>query len=46
MEDSMHLPGRREMEVVGIWGDDLRDLERAFSLRGQFSGGEVDLQVS
>ena len=42
----MHLPGRRKAKVVGVWGDNLRDLKRAFSARGQFSGGEVDLQVT
>jgi len=46
MEDSMHLPGRRESKAVGVWGDNLRDLEGAFLSRGQFSTGEVDFQVT
>ena len=46
MEDTMHLPSRREVKAVGVRGNHLRDLERAFSLRGQFSGGEVDLRVT
>jgi len=46
VEDTMHLPSRREVEAVGIGGDNLRDLEQAFSLRGQFSGEDVDPQVS
>jgi len=46
MEDTMHLPGRREAKAVGIGRDNLRDFEGAFSLRGQFSGREVDLQVT
>jgi len=41
----MRLPNRREAKAVGIRGDNLRDLKGAFSSRGQFSGGEVDLQV-
>ena len=45
VEDSMHLPGRREAKAVGVRGDNLRDLKGAFSLRGQFLGREVDLQV-
>ena len=45
MEDAMHLPGRREVKAVGVWGDNLRDLTGTFSSRGQFLGGEVDLQV-
>jgi len=43
MEDAMHLPGGQKAELVGIWGDNLRDFERAFLMRGQLSGGEVDL---
>jgi len=43
VEDAMHLPGRREAQAIGIGGDNLGDLERTFSSRGQFSGGEVDL---
>ena len=34
MEDFMHLPGRREAKVVGVRGDDLKDLEKTFSSRG------------
>ena len=45
MEDTMHLPGWREAKVIGIRGDNLRDLKRAFSMKGQFLGREVDLQV-
>jgi len=45
MKDSVHLPGRREAKTVGVWGYNLRNLEGAFSSRGQFSGWEVDLQV-
>jgi len=43
VEDSVHLPGRREAKAVGIQGDNLRDLEGAFSSRGQFLEGEIDL---
>jgi len=46
MEDTMHLPSGREAKAIGVWGDNLRDLERAFSLRSQFSGREVDFQVT
>jgi len=46
MEDTMHFPGWRKMKAIGIRGDHLRDLEEAFLTRGQFSRGEVDLQVS
>jgi len=46
MEDAVHLPGRREVKAVGVWRDNLGDLEGAFLTRGQFSGGEVDLQVT
>jgi len=45
MENTMHLPGRRKAKVVGVMGDNLRDLKGAFSSKGQFSGGEVDLKV-
>jgi len=45
MKDTMHLPSRREAKAVGIGRDNLRDLEGAFLSRGQFSEGEVDLQV-
>jgi len=45
MEDTVHLPSRREAKVIGVGGDNLRNLERAFSLRGQFPRGEVDFQV-
>jgi len=34
MEDSMHLPGRREVKAIGIQGDNLRDFEGAFLSRG------------
>ena len=43
MEDAMHLPSWWEAKAIGIGGDNLRDLEGAFSSRGQFSGGKVDL---
>jgi len=46
MEDTMHLPGRRKAKVIGVRGNNLRDFEGAFLTRGQFSGGEVDLQVT
>jgi len=46
VEDSVHLPGRGETKAVGIWGDNLTDLEGALSSRGHFSGKEVDLQVT
>ena len=45
MEDAVDLPGRREVKAIGIRGYDLRDLKGAFLLRGQFLGGEVDLQL-
>ena len=45
MEDAVHLPSGRELKVVGIWGNNLRDLKGAFSLRGHLSRREVDLQV-
>ena len=45
MEDAMYLPGQREVKAVGVRKDNLRDLEGAFSMRGQFLGGKVDLQV-
>jgi len=45
MEDTMHFPSRWEVEAIGVWGDNLRDFERAFSSRGQFSGREVNFQV-
>jgi len=46
VEDAVHLPGRREAKVIGVGRDNLRDFKGAFSLRGQFSRGEVDLQVT
>jgi len=46
VENAMHLPSGRETKAVGIWGDNLGDLEGALSARGQFSGREVDLQVA
>ena len=46
VEDAMHLPGQRELKVIGVRRDNLGDFKRAFSLRGQFSGREVNLQVT
>jgi len=46
VEDTVHLPSRREAKAVGIRGNNLRDLEGAFLSRGQFSEREVDLQVT
>jgi len=46
VEDAMHLPGWWESKAVGVRGNNLRDFEWAFSSRGQFSRGEVNLQVS
>jgi len=45
MEDTVHFPSRGKGKAVGIRGDDLRDFEGALLSRGQFSGGEVNLQV-
>ena len=45
MEDSVHLSSRREAKVLGIGRDNLRDFKRAFLSRGQFLGGEVNLQI-
>jgi len=45
MKDAVHLPSRREAEVVGIRRDNLRDFKGAFLSRGQFLEREVDLQV-
>jgi len=46
VEDTMYLPGWWETKAIGVWGDNLRDLEGAFSSRGQFSRRKVNLQVS
>jgi len=46
VEDAMYFPSWREAKVVGVRGNDLRDLEWTFLSRGQFSGREIDLQVS
>jgi len=46
MEDAMHLPGRWESKAVGVRGDNLRDFKWAFSSRGQFSRGEINLEVT
>jgi len=45
MKDAMHLPSRREVEVVSIRRDNLRDLKGVFLSKGQFSGRKVDFQV-
>ena len=46
MENTVHFPGWWETKVIGVWGDNLRDFKRTLSLRGQFSGREIDLQVT
>jgi len=46
VEDTVHLPGRWESKAIGIRRYYLRDLKGTLSSRGQFSGGEVDLQVA
>jgi len=46
VEYSVHLPCRREVKVIGIWGYNLGDFEGALSSRGQFLGREVYLQVT
>ena len=45
MEDAVYFPSRWEAKTIGVRGDNLRDLERTFSSRGELSGGKVDLQV-
>jgi len=37
MEDTVYLSGRREAKAIGIWRDNLRDLEGALSSRGELS---------
>jgi len=45
MEVFVNLPSRVKVKAIGIWGDNLRDFKKAFSSRGQFPRGKVDLQV-
>jgi len=37
MEDTVYLPGWREAKAIGIWRDNLRDLEGTLSSRGKLS---------
>jgi len=46
VENAMHFPSWWETKAIGVWGDNLRDFKRAFSLRGQLSAREIDLQVT
>ena len=46
MEDTMHLPSWWEAKAISIGRNNLGDFKRALLSRGQFSGGEIDLQVT